>query len=194
MIQYRVNPNYTLDRHGAEKGFKLAMVTAYNEDKEVGYLKIGFLYKKDFIEKFSTIWHYEKHWKGKLHINLESNNFQDHIIEQYRSKSFINRLSPKNKVKEFNRIKKELTKKRYKDLLFFLDKPYVIMVSVNEGYRKQGIARKLYLEAQEFLNKSNQSLHSDSSQTVYAKKCWERFYDEGLAKKCYNSRRFKFKL
>ena len=194
MIQYQVNPNYTLDCQGAEKGFKLAMVTAYHEEKEVGYLKIGFLYKKDFIEKFPTIWHYEKYWKGKLHINLESDNFQDHIIEQYRSKSFINKLSLKNKVKEFNRIKKELTRKRYKDLLFFLDKPYVIMVSVNEGYRKQGIAQKLYLEAQNFLNKSSQFLHSDSSQTVYAKKCWEKFYAEGLAKKCHNSRRFKFKI
>lgn len=155
------------DTGGASKGFKVVTIRAFIDDQEVGYIKLSYIPKQTWNDKFeNNILTFAYRWKGwafntETLSGLESYTMPrgatNYTKDEMIAKAHTLLDDSKNQVKNYH-----------------VNKPLVDYINVYESHRRQGIGTKLYYEAAKWCQQNNMELHASGIQSGLAKSAWKK--------------------
>jgi len=135
----------------SDAGFKIIKFGIYSENNELGYVKISWIPWNKWAETYPNIWEYLfriEGWGGceikdRADLSLLT---KEQIIEI--SKMRNNKVSfeemEKSVVGNYNEAFEKFRDK-------YVDKPYIEYVYVKKSYRRQGIAKLMYIYVSHWL-------------------------------------------
>jgi len=166
------------------RGWIVDKVTATFNGQEAGYLKIGYIPKKNFEEFYPSIIDYmdriEGWWLGKkkdgilqyvrrilTHYDMDLLNKIDRDKERYDEK-WAEELFPILEKEIYHKYKKKfLVFKEY-----WVDKPLVDYINVEIKYWDTGIGYGLYIAGAKWMAEKNMVLYASTTQSPRAKNVW----------------------
>lgn len=186
------------------RGWRVDRIDAHlpGVEKPVGYLKISYIPKERWEAHFPTMLNFLAKMQGQsvLPYRSESRDYHDippeelktniqhaaiALSDRYPSMEEFKRLEnlPLDQVvPEFEKFEKYAKKKfalqyrRYKQ--YYVDKPIVDFIRVEEPYQRQGIGIALHRAGHEWMKKRGLPYYASGSQTAEAKAVWQKMEKE----------------
>lgn len=175
-----------------DKGFIIIKIEAIVKESVVGYIKIALLSKENFYQKFPTIWHFIKNWKGKHNIDLE---LADNPVAMFECLSgysdtwphdYSKSLDDQYKIKRVKQYEEFMNEKMLDETKTLIDSPYVDYIFVEPEMRRNGIGLLLYKKAFELMSEKGYTFRSSSLQSNDAFSVWSKLEKDGYAEKIGN--------
>lgn len=189
------------------RGYVVDQVNAYHDGEKVGYLKLGYIPKKNVKLFIPTIFHYAMAfygWSGNSDavfddkteqakpITFDTVNAFENILRSYTGLSYQENSTLEILLKRFKKTYRySALNKSYKDFkLFNVDKPHVeysnVDVSNHNGIEYpsfgKGIGALMYSAAHHKLKEKNLKVYASGLQSQYATRLWKKFEDHGCVK------------
>ncbi len=199
----KTNPNITfkyIDSSEGDKnrGWQIDEVKAYLDGKEVGYLKLSYIPRERFEKYYPGILNFltQVNGSGDLPHGYETTPWKEIPIDKLRPYVYhmaqdagigwteSNALQSEAKTasdEQVHHIIDSLEKMLMKEkgILFkrfekyFVDKPLVDYIRVNNEYRRQGIGTALYRAGYEWMKSKGLPLYASGVQSDEAKATWK---------------------
>ncbi len=198
-INTAVKFNYIEDLEGDEnRGWQVDKIEAYLNDKLVGYIKVSWIPRQRFDQHYKTIAQYVSKVAGSVFLPYEyvnEPNYNNIPVDVLRSNLFsaastvygyvsyeqqqqFKKMSDEQVIAKYRQLEKMLHKKygkRFDDFReYYVDKPIIDFIRVDDQYRRQGIGTALYRAAHEWLKQKHLKLYASGIQTDEAKAAWSQ--------------------
>jgi len=171
--------------------YRFLIVTATLHSQKIGHMKVAWMDPKTVAKKYNNWFAVARNkgntipiWPGKP--KNWSDDQKREILKQLKLYGFVN---PKQyeTLDQALRAAEKAIKHKYqeswqKTLDFLVDKPFVEDTQVNPEYQRKGVARAMYVKANEYLKtKYGLNLWGSELQTDSARMLWQNLQQAGLA-------------
>lgn len=199
----KMNPNvtfkYTDDIEGdRNRGWTVDQIDAYLNGEKVGYLKLSYIPHERFKRYYPGILNWLSQIGGHhtLPYDYKDSPWQGIPTNELRKSIFslaqtcridwntCNKLSTEAKTMndiEIRNLVRELENKLWEDKgwqfrrfkQYYVDKPIVDYIRVEEPYKRQGIGTALYRAGHEWMKSKGMKMYASSTQSDEAKATWK---------------------
>lgn len=197
--EYKTKKNQEIDIELIEdsegdnnRGWIVHKFIAYIDEKEAGYLKISYIPEERFKRWYPSIFNYLSQIEGSpiIPYKLRGKDWRKYdttnLIDVYKNVNwmiFHNDMSVqkikfnrKQLIQKINSLEHKVEEEKGKEFNdfrnYFVDKPLVDYINVEQNYQRQRIAISLYLTAANWFKERNLLFFASTTQSDSAKSAW----------------------
>jgi hypothetical protein len=158
------------------RGFICHQLSALHNGSTVGYIKVAYIPKTNFLKYYPSIWEYKTRIDGWCYggdrfdsspvtreqkLSLMHGYIRDFSDWSFTPISKITNKEQQNKaIQQATEIIEEGYNKAFKEFKgYHCDRPYIAFISVNDDWRRKGIATSLMFKCHKILQKKGLRLH-----------------------------------